>query len=734
VCLKNLALVLLYVTARAVGAATQPAPAPRLVLVLSGGGARGAAHVGVLKVLEELHVVPDMVVGTSMGSIVGGLYAAGWSPDDIEKLLESVDWNAVFSDTITRADRSFRRKQDDRPQMIPAKLRFRKFKPYLPPGVLGGQNLELFLRSLEIQSSGERDFDRLPIRYRAVATDIATGEVVVIGRGSLATAMRASMSIPGALPPVELDGRRLVDGGASANLPVGIAQELGATHIIAIDISSPLKPAGEELNDFISVLDRLYNIMTVSNRVIDSGRLRGGDVLIRPELGDISFVDFQRTAEAVGVGEKAAREKGDILRTYAGDEAAWVAFVAGRHPRPLAGALIDRIRLENSSPVADELIRRVLALAPGQSADDATLRPALLRLFSLDYLGLIKDRLETLPDGSRELVITTPPPRYGRNRLQLGISLAGDFQGDSQYAIVLRHQLLAANQRGGEWQNGLQFGEAGVLESGFYQPLDYGMRWFVHPQAGLYRETQRLWADGRAVAEYRMSRAVVRLDAGRVLGSWGELRVGAYFSGYRGENRLGASVFPDLSEHRAAAEASFRIDSLSSRAFPRDGADLKLRYTRSTRALGSDSDFEQVHGRGSFALTAGENTLRPELEYGDSRGDAGSVFSLFQLGGLSHLAGLGASELLGEKVAFAQLAGYRRLKKLDLGGLHVRVFAGVSVEAGNVYGHHDPITGSSLRTGWSAFLGADTPIGPAYIAYGDTGGRSRVYVTIGDRY
>ncbi len=732
--LNSLVVMALLVATPASTFADQAAATPSLVLVLSGGGARGAAHVGVLKVLEELHVVPDMVVGTSIGSIVGGLYAAGWSPSDIEKLLESVDWNAIFSDTVARTDRSFRRRQDDRPQMIPAKLRFEKFKPYLPPGVLGGQNLELFLRSLEIESTGETDFDRFPIRYRAVATDLATGEAVVIGRGSLATAMRASMSIPGALPPVDLDGRRLVDGGASANLPVGIAQQLGAAHVIAVDISSPLRPEGEELADFISVLDRLNSIMTVSNRVIDTGRLRGGDVLIRPELGDMSFVDSQRTVEAVGIGEKAARDKGDVLRTYARDEAAWAAFAAGRHPHPLAGAVIDRIRLENSSSVADELIRRALALAPGQTADDTTLRPALLRLFKLDYFGLIRDRLETLPDGSRELVVTTPPPRYGRNRLQLGISLAGDLQGDSQYAIVLRHQLLAANRRGGEWQNSLQFGDAGVLESGFYQPLDYGMRWFVHPQAGLYRETQRLWVDGLAVAEYRMSRVAVRLDAGRVLGSWGELRVGAYLARDRGENRLGAPVFPDLAEHRAAAEASFRIDSLSSRAFPRAGADLKLRYTRSTRALGSDSDFEQVHGRGSCALSVGEITLRPELEYGDSRGDAGSVFSLFQLGGLSHLSGLATSELLGERVAFAQLAGYRRLKRLDVGGLHVQAFAGASVEAGNVYGRHDPVTGSSLRTGWSAFLGADTPVGPAYIAYGKTGGRSRVYVTIGDRY
>jgi NTE family protein len=732
--LTPLLLVMFLATPPTAAVAQQAAAAPRLALVLSGGGARGAAHIGVLRVLEAQHIVPDLVVGTSMGSIVGGLYAAGWSPDEIETLLKSVNWNQVFSDGVTREEKSFRRKQDDRPQMIASKIRFKGMKPYIPPGVLGGQSLELLLRALEIQSTGESDFDRLPIPYRAVAMDIGTGEAVVIGAGSLATAMRASMSIPGAFPPVDYNGRKLVDGGAAANLPVGIAQSLGATHVIAVDITSPLTTEGEEFSDFFKVFSHLNSILTVANRVQDTARLREGDVLIRPELGDITFLAFDRAAEAVAIGESAAQAEVEALRSFAADDATWRAFRSRHHTRPDAETVIDRIRVENTSRVADQVIREALTLPVGQKANDELLRPALLKLYNLDYFGVIRTGLEIAPDGSRELVIDTPPPPYGRSRMQFGLSFAGDMRGDSQYAVSVRHQLLAANRLGGEWENVLQFGNTGVIQSSFYQPLDYGMKWFVQPLVGYRRDRQDLWVDGKAIAEYRASRLEGRVDAGRVLGSWGDLRAGVYFADARFENQVGLSGFPDLNEDRGAAEVNFRVDTESARVFPRAGETLLLRYTKSARSLGSDERFEQVYGCGAYAFSFGENTVRPQLEYGENLTEVHSVFSLFPLGGLMHMSGLATNELLGEKVAFGEINYYRRLKKLDMAGIHVRVYVGATLEAGNVYDRDEPVTADSLKTGWSAFVGADTPIGPAYVAYGSTDGRSRVYLVIGDRF
>jgi NTE family protein len=240
---QRLALVIVLFLTVSIGTAAEPPEAPpKLALVLSGGGARGVAHVGVLRVLEELHIAPDLIVGTSMGSIVGGLYAAGWSPDDIEELVQIIKWDEVFTDRVARKDRSFRRKQDDRPVMIQGRLHFNGFKPVLPSGVIHAQRLELLLRTVEALSVTSSDFDRLPIPFRAVAADIATGEPVVLDSGSLATALRASMSIPGAFPPVQYEGLDLVDGGIAANLPIGVAKDLGATRIIAVDRCETCRP------------------------------------------------------------------------------------------------------------------------------------------------------------------------------------------------------------------------------------------------------------------------------------------------------------------------------------------------------------------------------------------------------------------------------------------------------------------------------------------------------------
>ena len=290
---------------------------PKLVLVLSGGGARGIAHIGVIRVLEELHIAPDLIVGTSMGSIIGGLYAAGWSPDEMEEIVRTIDWDNIFTDRVDRKDRPFRRKQDDRPVLIKGRLGFDGLKPVMPSGVISGQRLELALRIIEALSPADTDFDQLPIPYRAVAADIATGESVVISSGSLATAMRASMSVPGALPPVMIDGRELVDGGIAANLPVGIAQDLGAHQIIAVDISSPLLDEDDEqFESFLSVYNHLNSLLTVRNRDRDVALLQPDDVLIVPDLGDISFVSFDRAQDAVAIGEEAARLQIDQLRRF----------------------------------------------------------------------------------------------------------------------------------------------------------------------------------------------------------------------------------------------------------------------------------------------------------------------------------------------------------------------------------------------------------------------------------
>lgn len=734
------AILMMVASSIALSAGADPPPEgnpetnDKLVLVLSGGGARGAAHVGVLKVLEELHIAPDLIVGTSMGSIVGGLYAAGWSPAEIEELVSAMDWNQVFSDKVQRSQLSFRRKQDDRPILIQARLSFKGLKPYFPAGILGGQRLELLMDTLQAESASATRLDELNIPFRAVAADIATGQPVVIDNTTLSTAMRASMSIPGAFSPVKLEGRKLVDGGSVANLPVGIAKELGATSVIAVDISSPLTTDEDELESFFSVFYQLNSLLTVGNRDRDVALLDEQDVLIRPDLGDISFVAFDRALDAVAIGETTAHEMSDKLTRFAiENEEDWEAYLDRQRRRPRGTMTIDRVEIVNSSPVSDAVVRRALGLDTPMVFEPKPLLDDLMRLHSLRYFGIINYGIEG-DEGDRKLVINTPPRPSGRGSLQFGFGFSDDFNGNTGYTLSARHQLLAVNRRGGEWQNFFQFGTVGLFDSQFYQPLDAAIRWFVEPSIGYRRELADLWANGTPVVQYQIEGSEARFAAGRVLGRWGELRATAFTGNVKALPRIGSPIFPPDEERRGGLSLGFAIDTVDQVAFPRHGIDAIATYERSSGALGAENETDLASARFGYSMSFGRNTFTPFVEYGENFESTLDYLNLFKLGGLGRLSGLGDNELLGEKAALARLGYYYHLTGFRAAGFSVQIYTGATLEAGNVYTIDEPITGSSLLTGWSVFIGADTPLGPLYLGYGRTEDRDRFYLNIGDRF
>jgi NTE family protein len=712
-------------------AAVEPAAEEdeKIVLVLSGGGARGTAHVGVLEVLEELQIAPDLIIGTSMGSIVGGLYAAGWSPAEMRTLLAEMDWNRMFSDHVPRNQKSFRRKQDDRPILIKARLHFQGWKPYLPPGILGGQRLELLMDALEAESVAAVDLDQLNIPFRAVAADLNTGEPVVIVDTNLGTAMRASMSIPGAFSPVELDGRRLVDGGTVANLPVVIAKDLGATSVIAVDISTP-PDAVESLTDFFSILNQASTLMSQASRDFNLRLLSDDDVLIEPDLGDISFVDFDRSTEAAERGAASVRAMAGELQRFSVDDQAWEAFLDRQRRRPRGPITVDRVRVENSALIDDAIIRRTLSIDPPTTFDAESLLDEIMRLHSLRLFGIMDFEISD----ENELVLTTPPPPHGRASIQFGLGFTDDFQGNTGYTVAVRHQVLPVNRRGGEWQNVLQLGTIGIFESSFYQPLGAAMRWFIEPSAGVRRDLVDVWSGGQPVVEYEIESLEAALAAGRIFGNWGELRTTVYASEYRAEPRIGNPAFPPDEERGGGFQIDFRIDTVDTTAFPRVGTDALASYRHSSSALGAEERTEFAAARIGHSISFGRNTFTPYLEYGENAEPTLNYLDLFKLGGLGRLSGLGDNELLGEKVALARFLAYRRLTGFQVAGLTVDVYFGASLEAGNVYNLEESVTASSLLTSWSLFAGANTPLGPLYLGYGRTEGRGRYYLAVGDHF
>ncbi len=355
-----------------------PPPRPRVGLVLSGGGALGLAHIGVLAVLEELRIPVDCIAGTSMGGIVGGLYAAGYSPGELEQIAATLDWNELVRDSPDRRHLPYRRKVDDLIYLTRWELGVSKQGIRLPTGLVGGHRLGAQLRLLGLRAVGIDDFDRLPIPFRAVAADAADGSTVVLDHGELASALRASMAVPGLFTPVEREGRLLVDGGVVANLPVDAARAMGAEIVIAVDLGQPL--ATRERPDSIpGVLAQ--SLDALSRREVERA-LADSDIALRPAVTEWGLLDFQAARELIARGAEAARAQLDPLRRLAVDEATWARYLE-RQRRSTPAIPIRQLVLEPGPGLPVAAVRRAVRSRPGTDLDAAELAADLDRLWEL---------------------------------------------------------------------------------------------------------------------------------------------------------------------------------------------------------------------------------------------------------------------------------------------------------------------------------------------------------------
>jgi NTE family protein len=337
-CRHLLLLVLFAIGAIANAAET---PRPRVGLVLGGGGARGAAHIGVLEVLEKMRVPVDCVAGTSMGGLVAGAYAGGLTPEIMRDELAKADWDDLFQDDPTFSQQSFRKKARDRKFLPASETGVSADGMRYQSGIVTGQKIKLFFNQLIYDYLGEREIGSLPLPLSIIATDIVNGERVVFREGSLSRAMRASMSVPGLMSPVEINGEKLVDGGLVDNVPIGEARSrCQADIVIAVNVGSPLLKA-DEIGSLLSVSAQMVNILTEQNVSRSLATLKPTDIYIKPDLEGITAGDFKRTSETADRGAKAAEALADRLRPLAVSEAAYAAW-SGKHPDRQARRAKDR--------------------------------------------------------------------------------------------------------------------------------------------------------------------------------------------------------------------------------------------------------------------------------------------------------------------------------------------------------------------------------------------------------
>jgi NTE family protein len=702
----------------------------KIGLALSGGGARGGAHVGILKALEEMNIPVDYIAGTSMGAIVGGFYAAGYSADEINRLMLEVDWNAAFSDQPERRNQTMRKKELDAEFLIPYRIGFNKGSIQMPLGVIEGQHLDQIFHRILAGVQNTSDFDMLAVPFRAVATDLVTGEEVVVSSGSLPDALRASMSIPGVFAPVRLDGLLLVDGGMANNLPVSVVRDMGADIVIAVDISSPLLKE-EQLKSVLSVTEQLTSFLTRSNTERQIALLGPDDILLVPDLEGFSSADFKMAAEVAEIGFKTAMSERELL--------AALSSPADQEPRSTGPGerrpdhyIVHFVHINNQSVLEDEIIRSRLDLALNQPLDVDELEHSIDRIYSLDVFKSVTYNLILNDQGDTGVQVNAMPRLWGPNYLQFGLEFANDFSGSSDFKLGAAYTRNALNSLGGELRVVAAIGREDELTFNFYQPTDKRARWFV--ESGLFARRQRydVWEEDVHIATLDIAGLGANLGIGRNFSSTDLVRLD--YEIFRGDADVvtGLLDFPiDDDVEIGELRFEYRHDSLDSLWFPTGGTFHRLGFRYADESLGASSDYEQALAGGSFTFSKGKNTFLLHYDLGYSFDDAAPVERWFELGGFGRLSGLVPDQLAGRQLGFASLAYHRRLNDIDL----VPAYAGITLEAGNVWQYSDDMSFSDLRKSGSIFIGAETPIGPVYLAWGySDNGQSTAYFYLGNPF
>jgi NTE family protein len=675
---------------------------PRICVVLSGGGALGLAHVGVLSGLEELHVPVDCVTGTSMGAVIGGLYAAGYSPEELDRVARTLDWPSLLRDQPDRRRLPYRRKVDDLTYLVRWELGVSRDGLVPPTGIVPGHRIGSALRLLALRAGGIDDFDRLGVPFRAVATDARTGETVVLGRGDLASAMRASMAIPGLFSPVEIDGRLLVDGGLVDNLPVNAARELGADVIIAVDLDEPLatrdRPAsiGSILSESLGVLSR---------REVERS-LASANVVLRPAVASFGLLDFHEVDTFIARGRAAVAEHSEELRALALDTDAWQQHVAAKR-RTAPELLIQRMIVDPGPGLAPFVVAHSVRTKPGRMLDPAVLTADLDRLWELGEYERVDFTLVPASADTWELQIHARRKQWGPNYLRFGVALASDLEGSSAFNVLSALTMTRLNRLGGELKVTLQAGERSALTADFVQPLAPSRVPFAAVTLNVSPHK----------AEERIVDRSAAIDLGLALGRYGELRAGV---------RRGT-----MNERTVAGYAALLvIDQLDRVNFPRRGALIVAGAYDSSEELGSDDVYRFADLQTVLAATRGRHTL---IGMGRGRSALGGTLppsARFGLGGLFNLSGLSPGEVHGNYGGVGAL-----LYTYRLGGVPRfadGVYAGVSVEAGNAWERAADIDLGDLRRSYAAVFGVDTLVGPVYAAYGrTTGGKDSLYLYVG---
>jgi NTE family protein len=690
---------------------------PRIGLALGGGGARGMSHVRILKKLETLGIPVDCIAGTSAGALIGAMYASGRSPDDIEQLILSIDWKDVMNDALPRRDRSLRRKAEDAQRLTRLGIGFGSEKGV---GIAGGVSEGAKLLALFEQATGtgrvSGSFDELPIPFRAVATDINTGKPVVLGRGSLPMAMRASMSLPAIFQPVAMDGKVLLDGGVSDQIPIDVVRDMGAQRIIAVDVGTPLSVLDRSAS-IVEVLDQLSGFLTTGSAARQLETLGPDDLVIRPDLDDrVATGDFQKAALALEIGQVAADAATPALRSFVYTAPAHAS--SPRHAPVTPDPEIAFVRIVNHTDYADALLLSYLPVAPGQRLDTRAMQAGIMRAYGLDTLASITYEVKR-EDGQVGVEVVATPKPSGPAYLEAGLTLSNDLQGNRETNLRAGVLFAPLTPYGAEARVVLQLGSEPGLTGEYYHPFDIADRYAASVAGGYQSRSFNVFDEqGYQVERYRLDRYGLSALLFRNFSS--VLSVGAGAERYAGSARveIGDPAVRRTDFQDGAVRVVATLDDIDSLFFPRNGVLARFGLRGSRDWMGADEEFDQIDFDAYAAKSFGRHAVQLGSSYHVTASGVAPLQSIYRLGGRWRLAGFQHNQLTGQHYALV-FAGYT-YELANFRGRSAQV--GGTLEYGNAWQRRSDMDLDDGIFNASLFVGFDSWIGPLIFGIGDRKG------------
>ncbi len=685
-------------------------PTPRIGLVLGGGGARGAAHVGVLKKLQELRIPVDCVAGTSMGGLVAGAFSSGLSPAEMQTALQEADWRDMFSDSASYADFTPRLKGFSQSYIPGSEGGIKNGTLQFPSAVLSGQKIKFFIDRLVRANAAPQRIEDQPLPLALVTTDIVTGEARVWRNGDLATLMRATMSVPGLMAPVKYEDLSLVDGGLVDNVPIAQVQQLCHPDVvIAVNVGSPLLKAEDIDASPLAVTGQMINLLTEQNVTKSLTLLRPGvDVYIRPALTGITSGDFERSEETIAQGYAAAASAEPQLRHLAVSAEQYAVWQRSTSRQTLPEITVQAIHATGLPPKQAQVLTEKLDTKPGAALNVQALENDLLNAYGEGRYSNVAYQLVRESEGTALNILATEKP-WGPDLVRAGVNFSWGSSEEARYNVRAAYHQTRLNDDGGELLLAGQMGSDNFLGADYYQPLETASAWFVQAQGFVRSRSADLYENGTAQARFKVNTAEMNGAFGLNLGRYGVLKSGLLQRSQSAETTIGSSSLlgDNNAVHNTAWFVTADLDRFNSPFFPTGGWRARLTQTQA-------SDYTKLEGSYAQSVSLGAYVLTGRMAFTRATDGTLPIGDSASLGGTNNLSGLAYGQVVGSDMRYLGLRSEKIMGRMPL-GMRGDLRLGLSYEAGSMQQRYSETQGSGIIRSSGVYLGGETPLGPLYL-------------------